>query len=273
MSEFNDQGGGFSPRRGRPSRALPKAEGVPLWKLWTGRLGLGVVFFGLWEYASGRFVNSFWVSKPSLIAIRIWTLALNGKLWYHLEGTLEEVMVGLVVGMAGGIILGIALSYSGVFQHWLSPYILALFSLPKASLAPLFIIWFGIGLLSKVLMVVTMTLFVVFYNIYEGMRTIDPNLIDMMKTYRAKPLKWLKWIVLPSLVNWIINCLRISIGNATVGAIISEMIGSSRGIGYYITYSSGILDTTGSFAGLVMVMAIALGLGALVGALEKLARK
>lgn len=234
-----------------------------------GRLVLGVVFLGFWELGSGTLFNTFWMSKPSLIFQRIFEMTLDGDLWFHLAATLKEIVIGLTIGMAGGVILAIVLSYSGIFQHWIEPYILALFSLPKASLAPLFVIWFGIGLLSKVLMVVMMVVFVVFYNIYQGIKSIDPNLTDMMKTFRAKPVKWLQWVILPALSTWIINCLRISIGNATVGAVIAEMIGASRGVGYYITYSSSTLDTTGTFAGLTIIMVVALGLGQLVGLLEK----
>ena len=184
---------------GRSSRSLPKVAGVPSWKLWVGRIGIGIILIGFWEFSSGRLMNTFWISKPSLIAGRLFNLTVTGKMWFHLGATLQEVVLGLLIGMAGGIILGIILAYSDIFQHWASPYILALFSLPKASLAPLFVIWFGIGLTSKVFMVVTMVIFVVFYNIYEGIRSIDANLTDMMKTYRAKPLKWLQWVILPSL--------------------------------------------------------------------------
>jgi NitT/TauT family transport system permease protein len=239
------------------------------WKIAAGQAGIGIIIFILWEFCSGTFVNSFWFSKPSLILVRVANMALDGSLWYHLGATLQEILLGLVIGMAGGVFLGIGLAYSGIFQHWINPYILALFSLPKASLAPLFVIWLGIGLLSKVVMVITMVIFVVFYNIYDGIRGLDPDLTDMMRAFCAKPGKWLKWVILPSLATWIINSLRISIGNATIGAVISEMIGASRGIGYYITYSSGILDTTGTFAGLFIVMAIALVLGRLVTIVEK----
>jgi len=239
------------------------------WKILRGQIVIGAIIFLLWELCSGTMINSLWLSKPSLIFGRILRMILDGSLWYHLGATLKEILLGLAIGMAGGIFFGISLAYSGLFQHWISPYILALSSLPKASLAPLFVIWLGIGLLSKVVMVVTMVIFVVFYNIYDGIRGLDPDLIDMMKVFRAKPHKWLKWVILPSLATWIINSLRISIGNATIGAVISEMIGASRGIGYYITYSSGILDTTGTFAGLFIVMGVALVLGRIVSIIEK----
>ena len=248
------------------SKKVPAAD---RWKVLAGQIGLGVVLFGFWEITSGRFFNSFWISRPSLILERIVSMFLDGSLWYHLGATLGEILLGLAIGMTGGILLGLLLAYSGIFQRWVSPYILALFSLPKASLAPLFVIWLGIGLISKVVMVIVMVIFVVFYNIYEGIRNIDPNLTDMMKAFKAKPIKRLQWVILPSITTSILSTLRISIGNATIGAVISEMIGSSRGIGYYITYASGVLDTTGTFAGLFLIMAVALILGRLVGLLEK----
>lgn len=235
----------------------------------AGRIGVGAVLLGSWEFCSGRYFNSLWMSKPSLILERIWELAENGKLWFHLGVTLKEILIGMLFGMLLGVLLAVALAYSGYVQHWLSPYILAIFSLPKASLAPLFVLWFGIGLLSKVVMVTVMVLFVVFYNIYDVIREIDPSLADMMRVFHAKPLMWLKWVVMPSLSAGIINSLRISIGNATIGAVISEMVGSSRGLGYYITYSSSILDTTGTFAGLTIIMVVALVLGGIVGQIEK----
>ena len=234
-----------------------------------GQILFGVLLFGLGEFCSGRFFKEFWISRPSLIARRIYELALNGKLWYHLGATLQEIMIGLIAGMAIGVLLAILLAYSGVIQHWIGPYILALFSLPKASLAPLFVVWLGIGLASKVAMVILMVVFVVFYNIYEGIQNIDPDLDSMIRSFRGNWRKKLKWVIFPSLYSLVLNSLRISIGNATIGAVISEMVGSSHGMGYYSTYSSSILDTTGTFAGLFIIMAVALILGGFVSLIEK----
>ena len=235
----------------------------------AGQILFGIVLFGLWEFCSGRFFNAFWISRPSLIAQRIWELALSGKLWYHLGATLQEILIGLGAGMAIGVVLAIVLACSGIVQHWVSPYILALFSLPKASLAPLFVVWLGIGLASKVAMVILMVVFVVFYNIYEGIRNIDPDLDSMILSFRGSWRKKLKWVIFPSLYSLVLNSLRISIGNATIGAVISEMVGASHGVGYYIAYSSSILDTTGTFAGLFVIMAVALILGGFVSLVEK----
>ncbi|ANS73277.1 ABC transporter permease [Paenibacillus yonginensis] len=237
--------------------------------VWLGRIILFVVLIGLWEFLSGRAFNAFWVSKPSLIAKRIYDMTLNGDLWYHLSVTLQESLVGLLIGMVGGTLLGIVIAFSGIFQKWVYPYIMALYSLPRVSLAPLFIVWFGIGMSSKILMVVAMVIFVAFYNAYEGVRNIDKDLLDMMSTFKAKWNHKLNWVVFPSITTWILTSLRLNIGMALIGSVIAELVGSNRGLGYYITYSSNMLDTTGIFTGLVLIMLIAVVLEQIIIQVER----
>jgi len=239
------------------------------WKVWSGRIGLGVIILGLWELLSGRAFNSFWLSKPSLILERLIEMAANGKLWFHLSVTLQESLTGLVIGMVGGTLLGILLAHSGIFERWVYPYIMALYSLPRVSLAPLFSVWFGIGMGSKILMVVVMVIFVAFYNAFEGVRNIDKDLLDMMKTYKANTLQRLRWVMLPSITVWIMTSLRLNIGMALIGSVIAELVGASRGLGYFISYSSSMLDTTGIFTGLFVIMLIAILLEQVVIQLER----
>lgn len=234
-----------------------------------GRIVLGVVLIGLWEVLSGRAFNAFWVSKPSLIFERIIEMIGNGKLWFHMSATLEESLVGLVIGMIGGTLLGIVVAYSGLFERWIYPYIMAIYSLPRVALAPLFIVWFGIGMTSKIIMVVAMVIFVAFYNAYEGIRNIDKDLLDMLRTYRASPWTKFRWVVLPSISVWIFTSLRLNIGMALIGSVIAELVGASRGLGYYITYSSSMLDTTGIFTGLVVIMVIAVVLEQIIVQFER----
>ncbi|MEK8129574.1 ABC transporter permease [Paenibacillus filicis] len=238
-------------------------------KVWSGRIALGVLLLGLWELLSGRAFNAFWLSKPSLILERIVEMTQKGTLWFHLSVTLQEAVFGLIIGMVGGTLLGIVLAYSGIFERWIYPYIMALYSLPRVSLAPLFIVWFGIGMSSKILMVVAMVIFVAFYNAFEGIRNIDKDLLDMMKTYKAGKLQKLTWVILPSITVWILTSLRLNIGMALIGSVIAELVGANRGLGYYITYSSGMLDTTGIFTGLFLIMLIAVVLEQVVIQLER----
>lgn len=227
------------------------------WSVWSGRIGFGAVILLLWEVLSGRIFNEFWISKPSAILRRIYDMTLSGDLWFHLGFTLEESVVGLILGMIAGTLLGILLAFSRKLDKWIYPYIMALYSLPRVALAPLFVVWFGIGMSSKIIMVIAMVVFVAFYNAYEGIKNIDRDLLDMMKTYKAGKLATFTWVVFPSITVWLITSLRLNIGMALIGSVIAELVGSNRGLGYYITYSSALLDTTGVFAGLVLIMIVA----------------
>ncbi|MFC4811095.1 ABC transporter permease [Paenibacillus sp. GCM10023250] len=258
-----------SQAKGKTRAASFRAREYSRTSVWLGRIAVFIVLTGLWEVLSGRAFNAFWLSKPSLIAGRIAEMLGDGDLWFHMSATLTEAVAGLAIGMVGGTLLGIGLAFSGIFERWIYPYMMAIYSLPRVSLAPLFIVWFGIGQSSKILMVVAMVIFVAFYNAFEGIRNIDKDLMDMMSTYKAKWPHKLRWVVLPSITVWILTSIRLNIGMALIGSVIAELVGSNRGLGYYITYSSNMLDTTGIFTGLVLIMIIAVALEQLVLLLER----
>jgi NitT/TauT family transport system permease protein len=234
-----------------------------------GRVVVAVVMLGAWQLVSGRLVSAFFVSSPSDIVGRLVQLVATGALWPNLTQTLVEVGAGLVIGVPLGIALGLALGMSQLLSGWLLPYMMALYSLPRVALAPLFIVWFGIGLVSKITMVVTMVLFVLFYNVYQGVRDIDRDLLDVARSIRASRWQTLRWIVLPSLTPWLVTALRLSIGIALIGAVIAEMIAASSGLGYYIKLSSDLLDVTGVFAGLTVLTVVAIVLDQLIGLVER----
>jgi NitT/TauT family transport system permease protein len=234
-----------------------------------GRVAVAVVVLGAWQLASGRLVSEFFVSSPSDIVGRLVQLVVTGELWPHLTQTLVEVGAGLLIGVPLGIALGVALGTSQLLSGWLLPYVITLYSLPRVALAPLFIVWFGIGLLSKITMVVTMVIFVIFYNVYQGVRGIDQDLLDVVRSFRASRRQTLRWIVLPSLTPWLVTALRLSIGIALIGAVIAELIAASSGLGYYIKLSSNLLDVTGVFAGLAVITAVAIVLDQVLGHVER----
>lgn len=237
--------------------------------IYAGQVGVGVAFLALWELVSGLWVDVFFLSQPSLIAGRIVDLAESGELWTHLRITLLETGIGLLIGLPLGVVLGIAVATSRVVGRWFYPYVIAMYSLPRVALAPLFIVWFGIGLFSKVMMVVTMVLFVAFYNVYQGVKSIDQDLLDMVKSYRGSRWSAIRWVILPSISAWMLTALRLAIGLGLIGAIIAELIGSSAGIGYYIKLSSNLFDTTGVFAGLTVITVIAMLLEQVVAFIER----
>ena len=254
---------------GRPSPGPRAGKGRDRAFLYGGRLAVGLAFLAAWELASGRVWDEFSISKPSAIAGRLRELSASGELWDHLQVTMTETLIGLVIGMAGGIVLGLLIATSKRIGQLFYPYIIALYSLPRVALAPLFIVWFGIGLTAKVVMVVTMVLFVAFYNTYEGVRNIDKDLLDMARSMRRGRLETLRWVILPSITPWLLTSLRLSIGLGLIGAVISELVAATEGLGYYIKLSSNLFDTTGVFAGLIVITLVAMVLEQLVVLLER----
>ncbi len=254
---------------GRPGPGPRAGKGRDRAFLYGGRLAVGLAFLAAWELASGRVWDEFSVSKPSAIGGRLRELSASGELWDHLQVTMTETLVGLVIGMAGGIVLGLLIATSKRIGQLFYPYIIALYSLPRVALAPLFIVWFGIGLTAKVVMVVTMVLFVAFYNTYEGVRNIDKDLLDMARSMRRGRLETLRWVILPSITPWLLTSLRLSIGLGLIGAVISELVAATEGLGYYIKLSSNLFDTTGVFAGLIVITLVAMVLEQLVVLLER----
>lgn len=239
------------------------------WAKRVGRVVLALLLLALWEYASGRWVDPFFLSKPSQVWARLVRLAGSGELLLHLGVTLQETVLGLLLGMAVGVPAGVLFARSPMLSNIAQPFVMAFYSLPRVSLAPLFILWFGLGLLSKVMLVFTMVVFVAFYNSYQGVRSVDPDLIEMMRSMRASPHQITRWVILPSIRSWVMASLRLNIGMALIGAVIGEMFASSRGLGYYIQFSSGMFDTTGVFTGLFIVMITAIVLESLLGWLDR----
>lgn len=238
------------------------------WTVHGGQILVGLVILGLWQVA-GKVFGAFVLSNPLLIIRRIADLVSSGELWPNLGTTMTETFAGLAIGMVLGVTLGVLIAPSRTVGRWFYPYIMALYSLPRVALAPLFIVWFGIGLKSKIFMVVTMVVFVAFYNTYQGMRSIDPDLLEMTRSLRASRRTELRWVILPAVAPWILTSLRLSIALALIGAVIAELIGASQGLGYYMGYAANVLDTTGVFAGLVIITVIAMIAEQLVGLVER----
>jgi NitT/TauT family transport system permease protein len=256
-------------RTPRPSSAPPSRAGRDRALLYVGRAAVGLGFLAAWELASGRVWDEFSISKPSAIVERLGDLAASGELWTHLRATMTETLLGLAIGLVAGIVLGLLIATAKRVGQLFYPYVIALYSLPRVALAPLFIVWFGIGLTAKVVMVVTMVLFVAFYNTYEGVKNIDKDLLDMARSMRLSRTATLRWVIMPSITPWLLTSLRLSIGLGLIGAVISELVAATEGVGYYIKLSSNLFDTTGVFAGLVVITLVAMVLEQLVVLIER----
>jgi sulfonate transport system permease protein len=215
---------------------------------------LGLVLLGLWQWlATVKLLDPFFVSRPSAILTRVATWISTGTLWRHLATTLEEALLGLIIGSALGIALGFVFARSPLVAAVCDPYIKMLNAIPRVVLAPLFLLWFGLGIWSKVALSVTLVFFVMFFNTYQGVRDASRVLIDNVRMLGASERQLMRHVLVPSALTWIFSSLQTSLGFAMVGAVVGEYLGATRGLGYVISQAEGTFDTTGVFAGMAVL--------------------
>lgn len=221
------------------------------------RAALLVVIIGGWQLVSGPVIDPFYISRPSDIFSRMGEWLVDGTIATHLSSTMEATLVGFVVGALVGIGVGFFLGRSYAIARVVDPFIIAVYSLPKIALAPLFILWFGIGMTTKIVLSATIVFFLVFYSTYAGVRDVDRDLVDVVRLMGGSQRDILRRVVMPSSMTWIFNGLKISVPYALIGAVVGELTASDRGIGYILKRASGTFDTAGVFAALMILMVVA----------------
>jgi len=232
------------------------------------RLILAAAVLAAWEFASGRLVEEFFISRPSAILAAFQRLIVTGNLFFHAGVTATEAFAGFVIGGTAGIVAGILLGRITFLADLLQPFILAFYSLPKIALAPLFVLWIGIGMGMKIVLTATVVFFLVFLNTFTGVRSVSRELVTIVRLMGANERHVLGKIVLPSAITWVFAGLRISVPYALIGAIVGELIAANRGLGFVLASASGQFDTAGVFAALIAIMILAFTLNALVRAAE-----
>jgi NitT/TauT family transport system permease protein len=238
--------------------------------VFAAQVALGVALLALWQtLVSVRVLDPFFVSRPSDIASRIGQWVARGTLWPHLAVTIEESLIGLIAGAAIGIGLGFVLARAPFAASVLDPYIKMLNAVPRVVLAPLFLLWFGLGIWSKVALAVTLVFFVMFFNTYQGVRDANPVLIDNVRMLGASERQLMRHVLVPSALTWIFSSLQTSLGFAMVGAVVGEYLGATRGLGYVISQAEGTFDTTGVFAGMTVLGVVVVVVSAGVTRLER----
>ena len=252
----------LGPDAGLEERISLRAQPV---KLALVRLAVAIGLLVAWQVVAGRLVDKFWVSQPSEIWERLveWTRPgksghlLSGYLFHHMWITIQETIYGFLVGASSGMLLGFVLGRYLTLAKVVEPFILAVYSLPRLALAPLFILWFGIGLQMKVVLAAVIVFFMVFWNTYAGVKDVDADLVDVVRVMGARPRQVLLKVILPSAMTWVFVGLKVSIPYALVGAVVGEIVASNRGLGYIIQFSAGQFDTAGVFAALFVLMILA----------------
>ncbi len=237
------------------------------------RLLTAVVWLGSWELTTRiGLVDKFFFGQPSGIAARMYTWITQGTalgpLWVQVAVTMEETVLGFVVGAVLGIVAGLLLGRNRLLADVLAPYIKALNSIPRVVLGALFAISLGLDLRAKVATAAVLVFFVVFFNAFQGVREVDRNLIANAWILGADGRRQATEVIIPSALSWIAASLHISFGLALVGAVVGELFGSTQGVGELIYSAKNNFDANGVFAGMALLAIVALVAEALITALE-----
>lgn len=241
------------------------------------RLAVLAIALVAWQILSGPpsrpgvLIDEFYVSKPTDIAAAIAKWYTAGVLWSSILTTLNETVLGFVIGAGLGIAFGFLLGTNDLLRDVLGPFIRALNSLPRLALVPLFLLWFGLGLSSKLVLVATVVFFLVFQTAYSGIADVDRGLTDLLRLMKAPRWKVHLKATLPSAMTWIIAGLGVSVPYALVAAVTGEMIASNKGMGFLLIRSSSQFYTAGVFGAMVVLMVMAVALSSLVSLLDRYA--
>ncbi|MET7936447.1 ABC transporter permease [Streptomyces sp. NPDC005322] len=229
---------------------------------------------GLWEWlARTSVIDPFNFSMPSKIwdQLKQWALhgTAQGSLWEQIWYTLYEALLGWGIGVVAGVVLGIAFGRIAFLADVLGPYIKVLNALPRIVLAPIFLIWFGLGPASKVASAVVLVFFPVFFNAFQGAREVDRNLVANSRILGAGDRQVTLQVVIPSATSWIFTSLHVSFGFALIGAIVGEYIGATKGLGLLVSASQGTFNAAGVYAAMAILAVVALLAEGLLTFLEK----
>jgi NitT/TauT family transport system permease protein len=249
--------------------------------LWLWQVGLLLALFAFWHVMTlpglippMMFDNdsqaAFFFGEPLKVGERIWAwFVTDADIYQHLGVTLAETMMAFAIGSGLGLGGGLWLALAPMASSILEPYIKAMNAMPRIILAPIFSVWFGLGMGSKVALGVTLVFFIVFFNVYQGVKEVSPVVLANARMLGADRRQLLRHVYLPSATSWVFSSLHTSVGLAFVGAVVGEYLGSSQGVGYLILQAEGSFDINTVMAGIVVLTAFALVLDSVVGKVEK----
>lgn len=240
----------------------------------AGRIGTLIFIVGAWQLLTDlNIVDPFFFGSPLGIVERLadWFAhgTAYGSFWYQIWVTMEESLLGFIFGVLAGVLFGVLLGEIPVLSDILTPYIKVVNALPRIVLGSIFVIWLGLGLPSKVLLSSVLVFFVVFFNAYQGVKSVDRNLVAHTRILGASRLDVVRHVVVPSATSWIIASLHVALGFAIIGAIVGEFLGAQHGLGLVISTAQNNFDTNGVFGAMLVIGIIAISAEGLMGLAEK----
>lgn len=229
-----------------------------------------VAFLGIWHLGGILgFLDPFFFSRPLDVLLRTWHDLASGVLWRHLWITLLETVLAFVIGSVGGVLVGFWLARKELLSAIFQPYLKAVNAMPRVVLAPIFALWLGLGIWSKVALGVTLVFFIVFFAVYQGVKEVSPVLVANARMLGMNERQMLRHLYLPAALSWMFASLHTAVGFALVGAVVGEYLGSAAGLGYRIQQAEGSFDVTGVFSGMLVLAVFVLLIDGLVTLVER----
>jgi NitT/TauT family transport system permease protein len=243
-------------------------------KLLSLQLVIAVFAVAAWQFLTTVPVGGvtllppFFFSNPVDVAQRVVKWFAEGTIWKHLWITLSEAMLAFVIGSIGGVMIGFWFARQPRTAAVFDPYVKMINALPRVVLAPIFTLWFGLGIWSKVALGVTLVFFIVFFNVYQGVKEVSPTVLANARMLGMNDRQLMRHVYWPSALSWMFSSLHTSVGFAVVGAVVGEYLGSAAGLGYLIQQAEGVFDVAGVFAGMFVLAAFVIAIDWVVTLIE-----
>ena len=240
------------------------------WQIMVGVIGLGGWYvLSTYPIFGYTLLPPFFFSNPLDVAKQIYAWFATGVIWKHLWVTLIESVLAFVIGSIGGILVGFWFARQPRTAAVFDPYVKMVNSLPRVVLAPIFTLWLGLGIWSKVALGVTLVFFIVFFNVYQGVKEVSPTVLANARMLGMNERQLMRHVYWPSALSWMFSSLHTSVGFAVVGAVVGEYLGSAAGLGYLIQQAEGVFDVAGVFAGMFVLSAFVVVIDGLVSVAER----
>jgi NitT/TauT family transport system permease protein len=237
---------------------------------WIRRLAALAALVALWEAAGhAHMLNPLYMPSPSQIAAAMTELFAEGRIWPHLEATFGAALAGLFLGIIVGVVLGILAALIPILAELLEPAMTMLNAIPRVILAPLFVIWLGIGLASKVALAFILVAVLIFFTVFTGIRQVDRRLVERIVTLGGNRFALVRHVYLPAVAAWVLGSLKVAVGFAFTGAVVGEFVAASRGLGYLLSFAQSTYNAALMLALVLLIMVVVLAIFSLSGAIEK----
>ena len=237
---------------------------------WVRQVAALLILLALWEAAGhAGMLNPLYLPSPSQIGAALVELFSDGRIWPHLEATFTAALGGLVLGIAVGAVLGVAAALVRLVAELLEPVMTLLNAVPRVILAPLFVIWLGIGLASKIALSFILVAVLIFFTVFTGIRQVDRRMVERVITLGGDRWALVRHVYLPSVTAWILSNLKIAVGFAFTGALVGEFVAATHGLGYLLSFAQSTYNAALMFALIVLILAVVLLIFGIAGRLEK----